>query len=71
MAANKQQKNTANEITFDLAGTTLPRVQEVLDVGVNFTLRLNFEGHISIIIAKAKQKLFYSKKAFCQEIPKY
>ena len=59
-----------DEITFELAGITLPRVHEVLDLGVNFTPRLNFEGHISFIIAKAKQRLFLLKKSFLSRNPK-
>ena len=48
----------AIESDFELAGVALPRVKEVLDRGVNFNSKLNFQTIISIINAKAKQRLF-------------
>ena len=65
------KRNLPDEIHFELSGATLPRVHEVLDLGVNLTSRLNFEAHITIIIAKAKQRLFLLKKALYPETQKY
>ena len=49
----------------------LPKAVNVLDLGVNFSMKLNFTDHISITIAKAKQRFFSSRKASCPKIPKY
>ena len=57
------------ESDFELAGVALPRVKEVLDLGVNFNSKLNFSNHISIIITKAKQRLFLLKKIFRSRNP--
>src|SRR5271163_479582 len=59
-----------NEMRFEVADAALPRVLDVLDLGVNFTSRLNFTNHISITIAKAKQRLFLLKKSFLSKNPK-
>ena len=64
------KRNLPDEISFELSGATLSRVHEVLDLGVNFTSRLSFEDHITIIIAKAKQRLFLLKKSFVSRNPK-
>ena len=65
-------KNTdADFVTdnFELAGVVLPRVKEVLDLGVHFNARLNFSNHISITVAKAKRRLFLLKKSFKSKNP--
>jgi hypothetical protein len=64
MITNKKINFPQTEYKFELAGVTLPRVNDVLDLGVNFTSRLNFSNHIAITIAKAKQRLFLVKKSF-------
>jgi hypothetical protein len=57
------------EYNFELAGVSLPRVKEVLDLGVNFNGTLNFTNHISIIITKAKNRLFLLRKIFKSKNP--
>ena len=64
LITNKNNSLFHNELKFELAGVLLPRVTDVLDLGVNFTSRLNFSNHIAITIAKAKQRLFLLKKSF-------
>jgi hypothetical protein len=49
---------------FNLWSEIFPRVTDVLDLGVNFTSRLSFANDITIIITKAKQRLFLLKKGF-------
>ena len=68
---SNKKKDVAFESDFELAGVALPRVREVLDLGVNFNSKLNFSNHISIIITKAKQRLFLLKRFSDQEIPPY
>ena len=64
LLTNKNKKSPHSDCKFELAGITLPRVKEVLDLGVNFNSRLNFSNHVDITIAKAKQRLFLLKKSF-------
>jgi len=59
-----KKKSIHEDLKFELAGVTLPRVKDVLDLGVNFTSKLNFSNHIAITIAKAKSRLFLLKKKF-------
>ena len=68
---SNKNKDVAIESDFELAGVAVPRVKEVLDLGVNFNSKLNFSNHISIIITKAKQRLFLLKKISDQKIPPY
>ena len=55
---------------FNLGGEIFPRVTDVLDLGVNFTSRLSFSNHITIMITKAKQRLFLLNKCFLSRNPK-
>ena len=64
LITNKNDSLPHNELKFELAGVALPKVTDVLDLGVNFNSKLNFSNHIAIIIAKAKQRLFLLKKSF-------
>ena len=64
LISNKKTDIKQFELGFKLAGEPLPRVLEVLDLGVHFSTKLNFTDHISITIAKAKQRLFLLKKRF-------
>ena len=66
LVANKTSEES-NDFQFQLAGTLLPRVSEVLDLGVNFNTRLNFSDHITIIIAQAKQTFSSQKKCYIQK----
>ena len=68
LITNKKKSNPDN-FKFELGGVTLPRVKDVLDLGVNFTSKLNFSDHISITIAKAKKRLFLLKKSFKSKNP--
>ena len=43
---SNKKKDVAFESDFELAGDALPRVKEVLDLGVNFNSKLNFSNHI-------------------------
>ena len=54
LITNKKKFNQ-EDLKFELAGVTLPRVKDVLDLGVNFT-------HIAITIAKDKKRHFLIKK---------
>ena len=54
---------------FNLGGEIFPGVTDALDLGVNFTSRLRFLNHISIIITKAKQRLFLLNKCFLSRNP--
>ena len=63
LVTNKKAETTMN-FHFELAKKPLPRVTEVIDLGINFNSRLNFSNHISAIIAQAKQRLFLMKKSF-------
>ena len=67
LITNKKKSNH-EDLKFELAGVTLPRVKDVLDLGVNFTSKLNFSNHIAITIAKAKKRLFLLKKNFKSRI---
>ena len=49
---------------FELAGVELPKTFDVVDLGINFNSKLNFNDHITAIITKAKQRLFLLKKIF-------
>ena len=64
LITNKNKNLSHAEVKFELAGVELPEVKDVLDLGINFTSRLNFSKHIAITIAKAKQRLFLLKKSF-------
>jgi len=57
-------KNVADQITFILDGKTLKHSNELKDLGVTFTSKLNFSNHITSIIKKAKQRLFLLNKCF-------
>ena len=61
LVTNKKAETTMN-FHFALEKKPLPRVTEVIDLGINFNSRLNFSNHISAIIAQAKQRLFLMKK---------
>lgn len=54
---------------FLLAGTHLKQVRECSDLGVTFSHNLNFSSHISIIVAKGKQRMHLLFKSFssCNE----
>jgi hypothetical protein len=54
---------------FELAGVSLPRVKEALDLGINFNDTLNFTSHISAQITKAKNRLFLLRKMFKSKNP--
>ena len=58
LISNKRILSSVADNFFELAGATLPRSTDVVDLGVNFNSKLNFKDHISTIIAKAKQRLF-------------
>ena len=62
LISNKRILSSVADNFFELAGVTLPRSTDVVDLGVNFNSKLNFKDHISTIIAKAKQRLFLLKK---------
>jgi len=62
LITNKKSDSFELNFQFELGGKTLPRVFEALDLGINFNSRLTFKTHISIMITKAKQRLFCSKK---------
>ena len=64
----KEEKSKHEDLKFELAGVTLPRVKDVLDLGVNFTSKLNFSNHIAITIAKVKRRLFFLKTSFKSRI---
>ena len=70
LISNKNYKISQFEPRFELAGKTLPKTVNVLDLGVNFSMKLSFTDHISITIAKAKQRLFLLKKSFLSKNPK-
>ena len=57
---------TDKDIRFENAinGKSLPRVNEVKDLGVLFDSRLRFSGHIAQMVTKAKQRLFLLFRAF-------
>ena len=63
LISNKKTDLSTN-YNFELAGVALPRVKEVLDLGVNFNYNLNFSSHITIMLAKATQRLFLLRKIF-------
>ena len=69
MISNKKPEENQLELGFELAGEPTPKVLDVLDLEVNFSTRLNFTDHISITIAKAKQRLFLLKKSFLSKNP--
>ena len=69
MISNKNRETKLDDFRFELAGEPLPEVSEVLDLGVNFSSKLNFTDHISITIAESKQGLFLLKKSFLSKNP--
>ena len=64
LITNKKVDSAESNFKFELGGTILPRVFEALDLGINFNSRLTFTTHISIMITKAKQRLFLLKTSF-------
>ena len=69
--SNKHRSKNQNPegYAFELASANLPETKEVIDLGVNFNSKLDFNEHISSIIAKAKQRLFLLKKIFVSRNP--
>lgn len=64
LITNKQSISKEVSFSFNLAGITLTRADEVTDLGILFNGHLNFSDHITNIIGKAKQRLYLIKKTF-------
>ena len=64
--SNKLVKST---VDFSDLNVKLAEISEFVDLGVTFNSKLNFSSHISLIIAKAKQRLYLLRKCFtsCNE----
>ena len=64
--SNKLVKST---VDFSDLNVKLDETSEFVDLGVTFNSKLNFSSHISLIIAKAKQRLYLLRKCFtsCNE----
>ena len=57
-------KLDCNEDMFYLNESPLLQIKETKDLGVLFNSKLNFSEHISAIIGKAKQRIFFIRKSF-------
>ena len=67
LITNKKSDSFESNFQFELGGKT--RVFEALDLDINFNSQLTFTTHISIMITKAKQRLFLLKKSFQSKNP--
>jgi len=52
-------KNVADQITFILDSKILKPSNELKDLGVTFTSKLNFSNHITFIIKKQNSDFFF------------
>ena len=57
-------RKDAEHIGFVLGGGDLQLSEDLKDLGVTFTSKLNFSIHISSVIKKAKQRIFLLNKCF-------